>query len=182
MVLRKIRESPITGGTATFAETANFPELIFSSKKLLRNIGWIGIATPEFKIDPRDNVPKLMEINPRFFGYTNLAISAGLDLPYILYNSFKGNSLMKYHIYYLSFSRLLHDIFSLYKGITESGLTFRQRTHEFNEFIKTYKKQKIIFDYFSFKDIKPFFFSFICIIGREINLVRKPYEKMEKKW
>lgn len=35
----------------------------------------------EFKMDPRDGVPKLMEINPRLWGSLQLAISAGVDFP-----------------------------------------------------------------------------------------------------
>src|ERR1700676_4914083 len=35
----------------------------------------------EFKLDPRDGVPKLMEINPRFWGSIALAICAGADFP-----------------------------------------------------------------------------------------------------
>ncbi len=39
----------------------------------------------EFKLDPRDNTPKLMEINPRFWGSLALAIESGVNFPYLLY-------------------------------------------------------------------------------------------------
>jgi len=39
----------------------------------------------EFRIDPRDGKPKLMEINPRFWGSLQLAIYSGVDFPYLLY-------------------------------------------------------------------------------------------------
>jgi predicted ATP-grasp superfamily ATP-dependent carboligase len=39
----------------------------------------------EFKLDPRDGRPKLMEINPRFWGSLSLAIAAGVNFPYLLY-------------------------------------------------------------------------------------------------
>jgi len=39
----------------------------------------------EFKVDPRDNEPKLMELNPRCWGSVALAIHAGVGLPYLLY-------------------------------------------------------------------------------------------------
>ena len=35
----------------------------------------------EFKHDERDGVPKLMEINGRFWGSLQLAIDAGVDFP-----------------------------------------------------------------------------------------------------
>ena len=39
----------------------------------------------EFKIDPRDGSPKLLEVNPRFWGSLQLAIEAGMDFPFLLY-------------------------------------------------------------------------------------------------
>jgi len=39
----------------------------------------------EFRIDKRDGTPKLMEINPRFWGSLQLSILAGADFPYLLY-------------------------------------------------------------------------------------------------
>jgi predicted ATP-grasp superfamily ATP-dependent carboligase len=44
----------------------------------------------EFKVDPRDNEPKLMELNPRFWGSLALAIHAGVDFPYLLYKMAMG--------------------------------------------------------------------------------------------
>ena len=38
----------------------------------------------EFKMDKRDNRPKLMEVNARFWGSLQLAISSGIDFPYLL--------------------------------------------------------------------------------------------------
>ena len=39
----------------------------------------------EFKTDPRDNQPKLMEVNPRWWGSLQLSILSGVDFPYLLY-------------------------------------------------------------------------------------------------
>jgi predicted ATP-grasp superfamily ATP-dependent carboligase len=38
----------------------------------------------EFKVDPRDGIPKLMELNPRFWGSLQLAIVSGVDFPYLM--------------------------------------------------------------------------------------------------
>jgi predicted ATP-grasp superfamily ATP-dependent carboligase len=38
----------------------------------------------EFKVDPRDGTPKLMELNPRFWGSLQLAIVSGVDFPYLI--------------------------------------------------------------------------------------------------
>ena len=44
----------------------------------------------EFKVDPRDGKPKLMEINPRFWAYLELPIRCGVDFPYLYYNLCTG--------------------------------------------------------------------------------------------
>ena len=33
------------------------------------------------KLDPRDNTYKLLEVNPKFWGTTDLSIKAGIDFP-----------------------------------------------------------------------------------------------------
>jgi predicted ATP-grasp superfamily ATP-dependent carboligase len=180
LVMRKIRESPITGGTATFAETVNYPLLEKDTIKMLTRLGWRGIATAEFKLDPRDNVPKLMEVNPRFFGYTNLAILAGIDLPYILYKVAKNETINKKVSYdKLSFSRLMHD---LYIFIMEMGENYYDLSEVIIEFISSYKNNKVIFDYLLLNDILPFFSSLLSMLGKEFGFIRKPYAPLKKKW
>jgi predicted ATP-grasp superfamily ATP-dependent carboligase len=44
----------------------------------------VGVGLVEFKVDPRDGIPKLMEINPRFWGSLQLAIVSGVDFPYLI--------------------------------------------------------------------------------------------------
>jgi len=39
----------------------------------------------EFKTNPADGIPRLMEINGRFWGSLPLAIAAGVDFPYLYY-------------------------------------------------------------------------------------------------
>ena len=82
---RRLREYPLSGGPSTLREAYDHPEAAAYAEKLLRSIDFHGIAMVEFKVDPRDNVPKLMEINPRFWGSLPLAIKAGVDFPWLLY-------------------------------------------------------------------------------------------------
>ena len=53
--------------------------------RLLRALNWYGLAMVEFKVDERDQLPKLMEINPRVWGSMPLAIASGVDFPYLLF-------------------------------------------------------------------------------------------------
>jgi predicted ATP-grasp superfamily ATP-dependent carboligase len=57
---------------------------------LLRGAGWTGVAMVEFKLDARSGIPRLMEVNARFWGSLQLAISAGVDFPFLLYRHALG--------------------------------------------------------------------------------------------
>jgi predicted ATP-grasp superfamily ATP-dependent carboligase len=82
---RRLREYPITGGPSTLRESAWNPGLQQSAERLLSCLGWVGVAMVEFKVDPRDGRPKLLEVNPRFWGSLHHAIVCGVDFPFLLY-------------------------------------------------------------------------------------------------
>ena len=84
-VQKRIRSYPISGGPSTLRESIKNPELVEIAFELLKILKWQGVAMVEFRIDPRDNTPKLMEINPRFWGSLQLSIFSGVDFPYLLY-------------------------------------------------------------------------------------------------
>lgn len=82
---KRIFTYPIHGGPSALAESSFNPEIKELGSKLLKNLKWNGIAMVEFKIDSRDGKPKLMEINPRFWGSLQLAVLSGVDFPYLFY-------------------------------------------------------------------------------------------------
>ncbi len=84
-VQRRIRSYPVSGGPSTLRETIMDKKLVEIAFELLKILKWQGVAMVEFRVDPRDGVPKLMEINPRFWGSLQLSILSGVDFPYLLY-------------------------------------------------------------------------------------------------
>ena len=82
---KRLREYPSSGGPSTLRESVKFPEMEKYATTLLKALDWHGVAMVEFRVDPRDGKPKLMEINPRFWGSLQLAIYSGVDFPYLLY-------------------------------------------------------------------------------------------------
>ena len=79
---RRLRERPPWGGVSVLSESiALCPDARDYAHSLLDDLGWHGVAMVEFKRDARDGVPKLMEINGRFWGSLQLAIDAGVDFP-----------------------------------------------------------------------------------------------------
>ena len=84
-VQRRIRSYPVSGGPSTLRESVKNPKLVETAFELLKILKWQGVAMVEFRVDPRDGIPKLMEINPRFWGSLQLSILTGVDFPYLLY-------------------------------------------------------------------------------------------------
>ena len=84
-VQRRIRSYPVSGGPSTFRETIIDERAVDLANRLLTAMGWSGVAMVEFRVDPRNGVPTLMEVNPRFWGSLQLSILSGVDFPYLLY-------------------------------------------------------------------------------------------------
>jgi predicted ATP-grasp superfamily ATP-dependent carboligase len=83
-VHKKLRMYPVEGGPSTLREGVEHPQVMELGLSLLRSLNWVGVAMAEFKVDPRDGIPKLMEVNPRFWGSLHLAIASGVDFPYLI--------------------------------------------------------------------------------------------------
>lgn len=82
---RRLREKTLTGGTSTLREHQPNPYLEEMAFKLLDKLQWHGLAMVEFKYDPQSKTGWFIEINPRLWGSIHLAISAGVEFPYLLY-------------------------------------------------------------------------------------------------
>lgn len=75
---RRLRTHPASGGPSTLCESVHAPDLESIALRLLREVGWNGVAMLEF-LDGR-----LIEINPRFWGSLALAVRCGVNFPALL--------------------------------------------------------------------------------------------------
>lgn len=81
----RLREKPPSGGVSVLSESTSInPTLLKHTRALLDKAQWHGIAMVEFRVAD-DGTPYLMEINTRFWGSLQLAIDAGVDFPWLLY-------------------------------------------------------------------------------------------------
>ena len=87
---RKLRMYPVQGGPSTLREGVEHPQIMELGFSLLKSLNWKGVAMVEFKVDPRDGIPKLMEVNPRFWGSLHLAVVSGVDFPYLIVKMARG--------------------------------------------------------------------------------------------
>lgn len=84
-VYKRLREYPVSGGPSTLRESVRNNEIKDLALHLLKSLGWTGLAHVEFRVDSRDNKPRLMEVNPRVWGSMHLPVISGMDFPYLLY-------------------------------------------------------------------------------------------------
>ena len=86
MVVRRTRQHPPEFGRAsTFVETIDLSPVEALSERFLRAIDYYGLVELEYKLDPRDQEYKLLDVNGRTWGYHTLGLAAGVDFPYMLF-------------------------------------------------------------------------------------------------
>jgi len=89
---KRIREWPVTGGASVCAESFKNKLIEYYGKKLLDKLKWHGVAMVEFKMK-QNGIPILMEINPKFWGSTDLSLEAGVDFPGALIKIYEGKQI-----------------------------------------------------------------------------------------
>jgi len=86
---RRVRSYTYTGGASVYRESVHDPDLDADGRALLDALDWHGPAMVEVKRDP-EGTPKLMEVNPRFWGSLALPVRAGVDFPSLYYELATG--------------------------------------------------------------------------------------------
>ncbi len=163
---RRIREKPPSGGVSVLRESISVsPEAKEFSMRLLNHLNWHGVAMVEFKVDLRDNLPKLMEINGRFWGSLQLAIDAGVDFPALLINTTTNKNAEPVLEYKIGTKTrwLLGDIDSLLMILfkNKTGLKLppnhRGKKRYLLEFFKFWEK-KMYYEVLSKGDLRPWLY------------------------
>jgi predicted ATP-grasp superfamily ATP-dependent carboligase len=134
---KRLREKPPQGGVSVLSEsTAVDPLLLTHARNLLDHTGWHGVAMVEFKVSS-DGTPYLMEINTRFWGSLQLAIDAGVDFPWLLYQiacNEKPDSTSDYKTG-KRLRWLLGDLDNLYLTLRDKHCSLRSKLFAVSRFI-----------------------------------------------
>jgi len=168
---RRLRENPPSGGVSVLSESVEKnPQAWRMAKTLLDHIGWHGVAMVEFKVTA-DGTPYLMEVNGRFWGSLQLAIDAGVDFPWLLYQLARGKTLDTADGYATGVrSRwLLGDLAWLWKVLVGNelppGPRFPQRTRSIFQFLNFFDSHTRC-EESRWHDIKPFLFELTRLVRR----------------
>lgn len=87
---RKLRQTAENMGSARVGEALWDDEVVDSGLRLLRELGFHGIAQVEWKRDPRDGQLKLIEVNPRLWQWHGLTGATGADVTMTAYRDLIG--------------------------------------------------------------------------------------------
>jgi D-aspartate ligase len=77
--MQKLRQWPPTGGVTGLGVSTNEFHLVENLLPFFQKWRWCGPAEVELKLDPRDGLFKVIEINPRFPGYMRFPMICGMS-------------------------------------------------------------------------------------------------------
>jgi D-aspartate ligase len=93
MTARRLRQRPLDfGRSSTYVETVDVPAIEELSQRFLAAIDYYGLVEIEYKLDERDGSYKLLDVNPRTWGYHSLGAAAGTDFPLLLHDDQTGRA------------------------------------------------------------------------------------------
>ena len=94
VMARRLRQYPKDFGQfSTFVETVDEPQVAESAERLLAATRFTGLVEVEFKKDPRNGQLKVLDTNPRVWGWHTLCTRAGVDFSYLLWLLARGGSI-----------------------------------------------------------------------------------------
>lgn len=150
IVAKRWRQHPMDFGQAsTYAETVYIPELKEMGSRLLSAMDYYGLCEVEFIRDSRNEQYKFLEVNPRVWGWHTLALKAGVNLPYLLYQDISGNPVHNgFYRQGVKWFRLTTDVPTVLTEIYKKRMNIKDYLHS----LKGEKEYAV----FSMKDPLPF--------------------------
>jgi predicted ATP-grasp superfamily ATP-dependent carboligase len=93
IVARRTRQFPMDFGRfSTYVETVEEPLVVEPAVRLLSALRLTGLVEVEFKRDSRDGKFKVLDLNPRVWGWHTLGARAGVDFPYLAWLLVNGEA------------------------------------------------------------------------------------------
>jgi D-aspartate ligase len=94
LVARRTRQYPMDFGRAsTFVETIDAPLVAELGTRIVETMGYTGLVEVEFKLDPRSAELKLLDVNPRLWGWHTIGRRAGVDFSLLLWRLAQGDQI-----------------------------------------------------------------------------------------
>jgi predicted ATP-grasp superfamily ATP-dependent carboligase len=82
---QKLRLAPPEFGLPRVVVSRDVPEIVAPARRILQELGYTGYSCTEFKLDPRDGVYKLLEVNGRVNRSILHPLGCGINFPWMMY-------------------------------------------------------------------------------------------------
>ena len=167
IVAQRRRQYPVDFGNAsTFVQTTEQPVVEAAGRRFLESIGFDGLAEVEFKFDPRDGKYKILDVNPRTWGWHTLGKAAGIDFSYMLWRQAVGLPVASVNKYRkATWIREITDFVSILKS--------RNRVAEIKRLLEALYRGKFTSATFSLLDPIPFFAEFALWLSSGVSRQKK---------
>jgi len=167
IVAQRRRQYPVDFGNAsTFVETTEQPVVEAAGRRFLESIGFDGLAEVEFKFDPRDGKYKILDVNPRTWGWHTLGKAAGIDFSYMLWRQAVGLPVVSVNSHrQAAWIREITDFVSIAKS--------RNRMAEIRRLLQALYGGKFTSATFSLLDPIPFFAEFALWLSSGLSRQKK---------
>jgi predicted ATP-grasp superfamily ATP-dependent carboligase len=94
----RVRQIPMDFGRfSTYVRSTDEPGVASPARRLIGALRLSGIVEVEFKRDTRDGGFKLLDANPRVWGWQSLCARAGVDFPWLLWRQSMGEEVAEVH-------------------------------------------------------------------------------------
>ncbi|RQW83460.1 MAG: hypothetical protein EHM79_16095 [Geobacter sp.] len=147
---KKVRLEPPFLGSPRVLVSKSIPEILENGRLLLQKLNYSGFSCMEFKKDQRNGVYKLMEVNCRNNLSGLLAVTCGINFPWILYRHLMYGEInrattFKENVYWIDLDK---DLLRFFISRKEEGYSLK-------EYLLPYCKKKV-FAISSFNDPLPY--------------------------
>lgn len=96
VIARRTRQYPMDFGRfSTYVETVADAAIVEPACRLLASLGYTGLVEVEFKLDRRDAQFKLLDVNPRLWGWHTLGARSGVDFSWLFWQLLTGGPIVE---------------------------------------------------------------------------------------
>ena len=140
-VVHELRAHPICFGSGSIVEPVIDREIAQLCDNFLRGVGYVGICEIEVKRDTRDDVVKLIEVNPRYSVTADASGYAGVDIGWLNYLDLIGQPVEPEEATRFNFRHIVlrRDVPAIPRYIHRGMLTWGQ-------VLRTYRGRLAYFD------------------------------------
>ena len=173
LVARRTRQYPVEFGNASsFVETAEQPVVAAAGQKFLESIGFDGIGEVEFKFDSRDGQYKILDFNPRTWGWHTLGQTVGIDFTYLLWRQSLGLEILPPGApRKAAWLREITDLMAIANSIS--------RVREIKNLLDANWRRKFKLATFSLSDPAPFFAEFFMLLSSGLTRQKQAEDFLE---